>query len=151
MDITVRKAIKDDIEKILTVQKKAFLFQANKYNDHDMPPMQETYEGVLDDLNKHLIFVAIVNSGIVGSVRIIKSNDEAEIKRLSVDDDYHDNGIGQMLIKVSEMQYPELKRIWLLTGSKSYKSIALYKKLGYELYKEENHKDYKLVYLQKQL
>jgi len=151
VDITIRKAVKEDIDSILRIQKKAFLFQAKKYDDFEMPPMVETYKNVLNECKNHLIFVAMLQNKIVGSIRIIKNKDEAEIKRLSVDDDYHDNGIGQMLMRIAELQHPNLKRLWLVTGSKSYKSIAIYKKIGYEQYKEVDHKNYKLVYLQKLL
>ncbi|MBN2853253.1 MAG: GNAT family N-acetyltransferase [Clostridia bacterium] len=149
MDITIRNAVKQDIEDILRIQKKAFAFQAKKYNDYEMPPMVETYEDVLKDIENQMVFVAVLDSKIVGSVRVIRNQDEAEIKRLAVDDDYHNNGIGHMLMDIAELQHRELKRLWLLTGSESYKSINMYKKLGYEIYKEADHKDYKLVYLQK--
>jgi len=151
VDITIRKAIKEDAEFILKIQKKAFLFQANKYNDYDMPPMVEEKEDVLNEMKTSLIFVALYDEKIIGSIRVVKRNDEAEIRRLAVLDEYQGNGIGSMLMNVAEMQYTKIKRYWLLTGKESYRSIALYKKLGYEIYKETAHKDYKLVYLQKLL
>jgi len=151
VDITIRKAIKEDADSILKIQKKAFLFQANKYSDYDMPPMVEKKEDVLNEMITSLIFVAIYNDKIIGSIRIRKQEDEAEIRRLAVLDEYQGNGVGNMLMNVAEMQYLHLKRYWLLTGKESYRSISLYKKLGYEIYKEAVHRDYILVYLQKLL
>ncbi len=149
MNITIRDATIEDIDSILTIQKKAYLFQAKKYDDYDMAPMIETVDEVKKVLKSHIILVAVIDEQIVGSIRLIKTGAEAEIKRLSVDDDWQGNGIGHMLMDVVELQDQSIKRLWLLTGSKSYRSINMYKKFGYKLYKEETHKDYTLVFLEK--
>ncbi|MCK5811418.1 MAG: GNAT family N-acetyltransferase [Clostridiales bacterium] len=149
MNITIRDAKIEDIDTILEIQKKAFQFQAKKYNDYKMPPMVETFDNLKDELEKHIVLVAVKDNQIVGSIRLEKNGFEAEIRRLSVDDDWQGNGIGHMLMDVVELQDQSIKRLWLLTGAKSYRSINMYKKFGYKLYKKEEYKDYTLVFLQK--
>lgn len=149
MNITIRDAVIEDIDTILTIQKKAFLFQAKKYDDFDMPPMIETHEDVKKVLKSQTILVAVMDDQIVGSIRLIKNGTEGEVRRLSVDDDWQGNGIGHMLMDIIELQDQSITRLWLLTGAKSYKSINMYKKFGYKVYKEEAFKDYTLVFLQK--
>ncbi len=152
MDLKIRHAKQEDIPGILEIQKKAFVVQAEKYDAYDIPPMIETASQVKLDSDKLVVLVAELNGILVGSIRIAFGSDDAEIKRLSVSDEFQKQGIGSRLMKAAEKYCEGLSRIWLFTGGQSYGNIELYKKLGYSTYKEDPWKDdFTLIYLEKHL
>jgi ribosomal protein S18 acetylase RimI-like enzyme len=152
MELKIRRAKQEDIPRILEIQKKAFVVQAEKYDAYDIPPMVETVGQVDLQSEKSVVLVAEINGEIAGSVRVAYDEDEAEIKRLSVSSEYQKQGIGSMLMNEAENYCKGLKRIWLFTGGQSYENINLYNKLGYTTYKEDPWKDnFTLIYLEKHL
>lgn len=150
MDIKIRPAIAADLEEIIRIQKKAFIVQADRYDAYDIPPMVEKPEDIKLDSSNLVVLVAEADGVIAGSVRVGYDGDEAEIKRLSVSDEFQSMGIGRKLMAVAEEKCIGLKRIWLFTGGQSYRNIEIYKKLGFSVYKEEPWKgDFTLIYLEK--
>jgi len=150
MDLIIRRATPKDIHRILEIQKKAFIVQADKYDAYDIPPMVETADEINLNSSKLVVLVAEIDGVIAGSIRIAYGEDDAEIKRLSVADNFQKQGIGSRLMNEAEKYCDSLARIWLFTGGQSYENINLYKKLGYTSYKEEHWKDnFTLIYLEK--
>ncbi|MFO7612597.1 MAG: GNAT family N-acetyltransferase [Clostridia bacterium] len=150
MRIIVRKAMSSDVHRLLEIQKKAFLVQALKYDAYDIPPMVEEEGDVKIDSPGWLVLVAEADGILAGSIRAEFGRDDAEIKRLSVDDSYQNMGIGSLLMHEIEKHCAGLKRIWLFTGGQSEKNIRLYEKLGYNIFREEPFKDgFTLVHMEK--
>ncbi|HPQ45792.1 MAG TPA: GNAT family N-acetyltransferase [Clostridia bacterium] len=152
MEILLRKAGEEDLAEILAIQKKAFLVQAQKYDAYDIPPMVEEASDIdLSDENLSVI-VALVSGRIAGSIRLLRDGQSAEIKRLSVSDEWQNMGIGRRLMEEIEKHTEGISRLWLFTGGQSEKNIALYEKMGYRIYKEEPFKDeFTLVYMEKSI
>ncbi|MBN1624115.1 MAG: GNAT family N-acetyltransferase [Clostridia bacterium] len=150
MDIIIRKATKEDLGILLEIQKKAFMVQALKYDAFDIPPMVEK-ESEIDLQNINLtVLVAEMNGKLAGSIRLLRDGTNAEIKRLSVDDNYQNMGIGRKLMCEIEKHANGVERLWLFTGGQSEKNISLYKKLGFRVYKEEPFKEeFTLIYMEK--
>lgn len=152
MNYTIRQANSGDLARILEIQKKAFIVQAEKYDAYDIPPMVETIKDINLESEKLIVLVAELDGILAGSVRIVYGKDDAEIKRLSVADEFQRQGIGRKLMKEAEKFCGGLSRIWLFTGGQSYNNIELYKKLGYKPYKEDFWKDgFTLIYMEKHL
>jgi ribosomal protein S18 acetylase RimI-like enzyme len=152
MDLLIRHAEQKDIPRILEIQKKAFVVQAEKYDAYDIPPMVESPGQIKLESEKIVVLVAEINGEIAGSVRVAYGTDDAEIKRLSVAEEFQKKGIGSRLMMEAEKYCEGLSRIWLFTGGQSFDNINLYKKLGYSTYKEEPWKDnFTLIYLEKHL
>ena len=150
MDLIIRRAEQVDIPVLLQIQKKAFTVQAELYDAYDIPPMIETIEDVDLTSENLVVLVGVIDGKIVGSIRVVFGDNDAEIKRLSVMDEYQGRGIGRKLLSEAEKQCKDLSRIWLFTGGQSYKNINLYKKAGYHVFKEEYWKDnFTLIYLEK--
>lgn len=150
MDLIIRKALLKDIPLFLQIQKKAFTVQAELYDAYDIPPMIETAGDIYLDSDNLIVLVAEINDKIVGSIRVVLGDGDAEIKRLSVMDEYQGRGIGRRLLSEAEKYCRNLPRIWLFTGGQSYGNINLYKKAGYHTFKEEHWKDnFTLIYLEK--
>jgi hypothetical protein len=72
------------------------------------------------------------------------------IGRLIVHPDYQNRGIGTRLMNEIERCFDEAKRFELFTGHKSERNIALYRKLGYRIFRSEKISgNLTLVYMEK--
>jgi putative acetyltransferase len=103
----------------------------------------ELYETADDDLldnpQKYLdkgghIFLAHYNNEIVGTVSLIPvNNEEFEIMKLGVVDDYKGLGIGRKLMQlcIAICQEKKVKLITLETSSKLESAIKMYLKFGF--------------------
>lgn len=152
MKLVFREAKQSDLMELLEIQKQAFMYQAEKYDAYDIPPMVETEDDINLSNPNLTVMVAEVDEKLAGSIRLLKDGDCAEIKRLSVSKDFQKRGIGRKLMNEIEKYSGELSRLWLFTGGQSYINIELYKKLGYKIIKEEPFKDdFTLVYMEKEL
>ena len=76
--------------------------------------------------------------------------DTCYIGRLIVHPDYQNQGIGTALMSEIEDKFSNISRFEIFTGYKSEKNLYIYKKLGYETFKEEVVDDkLTLVFLEK--
>ena len=133
----IKKASIDDCEEILKLQKIAYQSEAKIYNDYSIPPLVETIENTLEDFSHKIFLKVIIDNKIIGSVRAYQDNNTCYIGKLIVHPKYQDQGIGTLLLKTIESNFPEVKRYELFTGEKSEKNLYLYQKLGYQVYKTE--------------
>jgi ribosomal protein S18 acetylase RimI-like enzyme len=127
-----------DAQKILDLQKLAYLSEAELYNNFDIPPLKQTIEEINDQFKNHTFLKAISEGKIIGAVRAYDKNETCYIGRLAVQPNCQNCGVGAALMKAIEDHYSP-KRFELFVGSKSAKNIYLYKKLGYAIYKTEKY------------
>jgi ribosomal protein S18 acetylase RimI-like enzyme len=117
----------------LTVQRAAYVTEAQRYAAPDLPPLLES----LDDLRADLAsgrpaFGAWLGPRLVGSVRGRPDGDRMEISRLAVAPDLQRMGIGgRLLAAVEAAAPPRVRTMWLITGAESDGSLALYRRAGY--------------------
>lgn len=146
----IAKAEITDAERILEVQKIAYLSEAKRYNDFEIPPLHQTLAELRQEFSTHVFLKASVQSLIVGSVRGLKRNDSCDIGRLIVLPDFQGKGIGSALLQEIEKYFADSKRFELFTGSSSTDNLNLYKKHGYEEFKLESLSNtVSLVYMEK--
>jgi ribosomal protein S18 acetylase RimI-like enzyme len=146
----IEEAKREDAAEILAVQKLSFISQAELYNDFSLPPLMETEEKTKDDFDDHLFLKASVEGEIIGSIRASLRGDAVTIKRLVVHPDFQNRGIGTELVTEIEKRFPGATRFRLFTGHKSQKSIHLYEKLGYAIYRtKKESEDLTLVFMEK--
>ena len=118
----------------LTVQRAAYVTEAQLYDAPRIPPLTET----LDELRADLMsgtsaFGAWDGSRLAGSVRGRVDGDRMEVVRFAVAPDLQGQGIGQALLAaVEEAAPPEVRTLWLVTGVTSAASRHLYRKAGYD-------------------
>lgn len=155
--VDIERASIDDLEKILQLQKQAYLSEADLYNDYNIKPLIQTLDDIKQDFSKQIFLKAIIfedktiaTTIIVGSVRAYQQKDTVFIGRLAVRPDYQNKGIGTTLIKSIEQTFDSAKRFELFTGNKSIKNIYLNQKLGYREFKRISINDsLTMVYLEK--
>lgn len=152
-EIEINKAEASDADEILEIQKKAFQIQGEIYNDFSIPPLVESLNDINEDFKQKSIFKAVSPKGnILGSCRAYTKDNTCYISRLSVDPKYQSQGIGSRLVKfIEDYYFNRCNRFELYTGNKSRKNLALYKKLGYKVFKTEPYDENSdRVYLEKQ-
>lgn len=146
----IKKAQKEDLEKILELQYLAYQSEAKLFGNMDIPPLKQTIEEVYNEFQKGTILKALDDIGvIIGSVRAYQENGTVYIGKLMVHPEMQRKGIGTKLLLEIEREYPN-QRYELFTSTKSISNIRLYERLGYKIFKEETvSQELQFVYLQK--
>ena len=148
----IKKAQKEDLEEILKLQYLAYQSEAKLFGNMDIPPLKQTIEEVYDEFQKGAILKAVGDGGvIIGSVRAFCDSGTVYIGKLMVHPSKQGQGIGTQLLLEMEKQYPN-QRYELFTSTRSEKNIALYQKLGYKIFDEEQvTEELRFVYMEKEL
>ena len=148
--ILIKKAQKEDLEKILELQYLAYQSEAKLFGNMDIPPLKQTIEELYNEFQKGTILKALDDIGvIIGSVRAYQENGTVYIGKLMVHPEMQRKGIGTKLLLEIEREYPN-QRYELFTSTKSISNIRLYERLGYKIFKEETvSQELQFVYLQK--
>ncbi|MFF5175859.1 GNAT family N-acetyltransferase [Micromonospora sp. NPDC000089] len=133
MLLTVTPAGVADSGELLTVQRAAYLVEAQRYADPFLPPLTET----LDELRAvlagpTLVLAARAGHRLVGSVRVRVDGGTGHVGRLSVAPDQQGRGIGSRLLTTVEAACPrQVDRLELFTGAGSEDNLRLYRRHGY--------------------
>ena len=119
----------------LTVQRAAYVTEAQHYDAPRIPPLTETLDELRADLMSGVLaFGAWLGSRLAGSVRGRVDGDRMEVARFSVAPDLQGQGIGRALLAAVEEAAPgEVGTFWLITGARSEGNLRLYRKAGYEV------------------
>ena len=148
--MNIIRASKEDAQEILHLQVLAYQSEAEIYNDYDLPPLKQTLEEMLIDIENQVILKAMIDDKIIGSVRAYTINGTCFIGRLIVHPDHQNQGIGSNLMRKIEKHFNTASRFELFTGHQSERNLYLYQKLGYEVFKKEKiHENLEIVFLQK--
>ena len=63
--ILIKKAQKEDLEKILELQYLAYQSEAKLFGNMDIPPLKQTIEEVYDEFHKGIILKAVDEEGLI--------------------------------------------------------------------------------------
>jgi len=69
-DVVIEKAEKSLACQILSLQKVAYVSEAELYEDFSIPPLTQTLSSLEADFSNHTFYVAKTASDVVGSVKI---------------------------------------------------------------------------------
>lgn len=141
-EIEIRAANIDDAGELLTLQRAAFLVEAQLYGTTDIEPLNQTLDELEAELGDVVCLAALNGARIVGSVRMAARGPVAEIARLMVAPDWQGQGVGTRLMSTVERWAPDdIQRFELVTGHKSTANIALYNRLGYSVFRRHRAND----------
>ena len=135
--MNILKAVVEDAQKILDIQKVAYISEAEAYNNYEIAPLMEQIDQTKADFQMKIILKAVSNDKIVGSVRGFEEKGICYVERLMVHPEYQKQGIGKKLLFALEEHFPSCDRFDLYTGSLSSGNIRLYESVGYKKYKTE--------------
>lgn len=149
--MNVERAVMSDCPEILSLQKFAYVSEAEIYNDFGIAPLSQTLQEIEDEFNRK-VFLKIVSSGkIIGSVRGFTENKTCFVEKLIVHPHFQNCGLGTKLIMELESVFSDCNRFELFTGHKSQKNLYLYTKLGYKVFKTlQVTSNLDFVYLEKE-
>jgi ribosomal protein S18 acetylase RimI-like enzyme len=143
---------KEDLSKILELQKIAYISEAEIHNDYKIQPLTQTIEELEREYENNLILKLVDNKNeILGSIRAYEKNKRVYIGKLIVHPDFQNKGYGTKLLIAIETYY-ECKTFELFTSAKSKKNLYLYKKNGYkEIKREKSFGDLVFIFLEKMI
>jgi GNAT superfamily N-acetyltransferase len=127
----------EDAGELLTLQRAAYVTEAQAHDDPRLPPLLETLAEVRADLRSDATTVlGIRDRGrLVATVRVRHDPADpstAEIARLAVAPDRQGEGLGTRLLSAAEQHVPaETTVLALFTGEYSHGNLRLYERRGY--------------------
>jgi ribosomal protein S18 acetylase RimI-like enzyme len=129
--IEIVPAVPADAGELLTVQRAAYLSEAQLHGDLYLPPLTETVDEIRTAMARERVLTAREGTRMIGSVRLRMDGDTGHVGRLAVAPDLQGRGIGSRLVRAAEETAPGAARFELFTGPRSLQNIALYERLGY--------------------
>lgn len=140
----IRHARAGDAGELLTLQRAAFLSEAQRYGDPHLPPLRDT----VDDVRKvivgphGLVLVAATKSDgewgrrgrLVAAIRVRYAGEAAQVGRVVVAPDLQGRGLGSAMMQAVHEEasdQPGITRLDLFAGASS-ESLALYRRFGYK-------------------
>lgn len=150
--LSIRAVSLDQAGEILTLQRAAYVTEAQLYDDVRLPALTQSLDDLRAELADGLGLMAALPSGrLVGAVRAHPRDGVLHVGRLTVAPDLQGRGIGSALLKAVEAVAPAgTQRFALFTGHRSSANLRLYERHGYmEVAREVLHPGVTLVHLQK--
>jgi ribosomal protein S18 acetylase RimI-like enzyme len=141
-----------DAGEVLTLQRAAFVTEAQAHRDLHIPPLTQTLADLHAELGEQACHAwGVRESGrLVACVRARVSGEAAELLRLVVAPDRQGRGIGtRLLLAAEELLPPQVRTIRLFTGQHSHGNLRLYRRHGYRQTHTTQAGAYLLVHLVK--
>ena len=153
MGLDIAPVTDADAGELLTLQRAAFVTEAQVYDDPRLPALVESLTELRDALGRGPVLKATDGGRIVGSVRARVADGVLHVGRLVVAPDQQGRGIGRALLAAVERAAgPDVRRAALFTGHRSVGNLRLYTRAGYEEQRRERvADDLTLVHLAKTL
>lgn len=142
---------------ILTLQRAAYVIEAQAHDDLDLPPLRQTLPDLQVELGRDDVLALGWRSEagrLLAAVRATVAGDDgtvAEIGRLAVVPDRKGQGLGSRLLGAVEERLPtRVRELRLFTGERSDANLQLYRRLGFtETHRTATPAGYALVHLSK--
>jgi GNAT superfamily N-acetyltransferase len=151
--VRIARADPADAGEILTLQRAAYVTEAQLHGDPFLPPLVESLEQVRRTIAESLVLKATLGSRVAGCVRGRINDRTCLVGRLAVAPDLQGRGIGQALMTALEEEVAGLADASVLfTGHLSEANLRLYRWLGYgETHRERVADHLMLVHMRKPL
>jgi catechol 2,3-dioxygenase-like lactoylglutathione lyase family enzyme/N-acetylglutamate synthase-like GNAT family acetyltransferase len=150
-DYKVIPAEEKDLKQILYLQKCCYLAEAEIYNEYNIPPITQTYDGIQNDFKNQTILKLEYKGQIIGSMRAYLESGTCYIGRIIVEPGFQNMGFGKLLLTSIESKFNKANRFELFTGNRSERNLYLYKKCGYNEFKKETHDNLIFTFLEKRI
>jgi GNAT superfamily N-acetyltransferase len=122
-----------DAPAMLAMQQLAFEPEARACQAREIPPLQETVEGIREHIRTATVLKALDGERLLGSVRGIVAGGACLIRVLVVAPDAQGRGLGAALLKAIEDAHPRVERFELTTNMVMVGNVRFYLRHGYEV------------------
>jgi len=130
--LLIAPATRADAGELLTLQRAAYVTEAQLYDDLRLPALTQTLDELRAELDIGTAYTATVAGRIVGTVRVRADASTWHVGRLAVAPDQQGRGIGSALLAHVEAQAgPDVATFALFTGHRSVANLRLYARHGY--------------------
>ncbi|AEI11461.1 GNAT family N-acetyltransferase [Cellulomonas gilvus] len=153
-DLDIRQVTTADAGELLTLRRAAFVTEAQHYGDPNIPPLTQTLDELVADLQREDVVTLGGWHGprLVGSIRVLIEDKKATLGRFAVAPDLQGQGFGTRLLLAILPYLPDgIEEVWVFTGRDSVQNIALYAKHGYEHQHDQTAGDLTYAFLRKSL
>lgn len=142
-----------DAGEVMTLQRAAYVTEAQAHHDLDLPPLTQSLEELRAELNDpDMAALGVREDGrLVGAVHLRRVGSAVELGRLTVVPDRQGKGVGSFLLGEAETVFPDAREMQLFTGEHSTANIRLYERSGYVETGRTPVGDYSIVHLTKAL
>jgi GNAT superfamily N-acetyltransferase len=148
--VLIERAVAADAGEILTVQRAAYVSEAQLYGDPYILPLVESLEQMRKAIEGAVVLKALDAGRIVGAVRGQLSGATCVVGRLVVAPDRQGQGLGTALLRALHEEVPQASAFDLFTGHLSEGNVRLYRRLGYrETHRERMDDHLTLVHLRR--
>ena len=121
-----------DAGELMTLQRAAYVTEAQLHDDMFLPPLTEPLEDVVAAIESQVVLGVREDGRLVGAVRARRvAPGVVEIGRLAVAPDRQGHGLGSALLRAAEAAIPGVREWRLFTGEHSEANLRLYSRLGY--------------------
>jgi ribosomal protein S18 acetylase RimI-like enzyme len=139
-----------DAGELMTLQRAAYVTEAQLHHDMFLPPLTEPLEDVVSALESNVVLGVREDGRLVGAVRAREvSPGVVEIGRLAVAPDRQGRGLGTALLQAAEAAFGDVSEWRLFTGEHSDGNLRLYARLGYRETGREDAGGHDIVHLAK--
>jgi predicted N-acetyltransferase YhbS len=150
--MAIERAEPEDAGEILTVQRAAYVSEAQLYGDPFIPPLVESADQIRRAVETATVLVARDGGRIVGAIRGRLSGTTCMVGRLVVAPDVQRRGLGGTLLAALHDEVVSAQAFDLFTGHLSEGNLRLYRGHGYRETRRERMSDHlTLVHMRRQL
>jgi len=137
--LTIVRAGLADASAIHALQKIAFEPEARASRMWEIPPLQETEEGLREHIRMATVLKAVDGDRLLGSVRGIATGTSCLIRVLMVAPEAQGRGLGARLLRAIEDAHPAAERFDLTTNMVMVGNVRFYLRHGYEVVEQVQH------------
>ncbi len=149
--VVFRRAGVPDAGEVMTLQRAAFVSEAQLYQDPEVPPLVETLPEIRSVIASATVIAGRLDGRMVAAGRVTVRDQVGYIGRLAVAPDLQGQGVGRALLAAVESACAkEVDAFALFTGQRTAGNLHLYHSAGYvDTHTEDLRGSLTLVHMRK--
>lgn len=144
--IALNKAVSEEAEELIIMQKEVFMPLYKKYQDHETSPVNQTIESFVRRFHIGDYYKILYDDNLAGSVFVYEREPGImKFQIINICKEYENKGIAQEVMKRLDLIYPQAENWELETILSEKRNCYIYEKMGYVQFGELQHINDKLT------